>query len=347
MNLLPTKPLARHGELRRPSALLFLALALLVLPSLVRAQVGDPALEQLQNDFHHAIAAIKPSVVGVRAQKRYTGKGQQPGMWYESIGSGFVVDGQGYILTNNHVVDGAEAIDVTMWPAQGNKFSAKLAHVDKDLDLALLQIDAGRPLTPAVMANSDVLETGDWVLSVGSPFGFAHTVTMGMISASKRDLVIGGRTYDAMIQTDAVINEGNSGGPLIDINGRVVGINTAIYAPDGTYTGLGFAIPVNRARHFFTLVTGAIPAALTQPAGAGGKMLPIDMNMRRPQDAIHQDVSDCTQCHLITSKSVVSTQLPMPHPMVGACSNCHILENQPPAGKAVPVAASRLVPGWL
>ncbi len=339
--------LAPQAKTRKTLGFMLFAMGFFLTPAPVSSQVMDQTLQQVQEDFHQAISTIKPSVVGIRAQKRYAGGGQQQGLWYESIGSGFVVDAQGYILTNNHVIDNAEAIDVTLWPAQGNKFTAQLVHVDKDLDLALLRIDAGRPLSPATLANSDLIEPGDWVLSIGSPFGFAHTVTMGLVSATKRDLLIGGRTYNAMIQTDAVINEGNSGGPLVDISGRVLGINTAIFAPDGTYAGLGFAIPANRAKHFFSLVTGAVPAAFTGPATVADPAPPIDINMKRPNDAVHIDFSDCTKCHLISTKSVVSSQLPMPHPMVGACNNCHILENQPPAGNAVPVAASRPLQGWF
>lgn len=337
---------APKSAARKSWALLLVVLGFLCIPPMEAAQVGDQTLQELQNDFHSAIATIKPSVVGIRAQKRYADGGQQRGLWYESIGSGFVVDARGYILTNNHVIDGAESIDVSLWPAQDNKFTAQLVHVDKDLDLALLRIDAGRPLTPATLANSDFIKTGNLVLSIGSPFGFAHTVTKGMISATKRDLVIGGKTYNTMLQTDAVINEGNSGGPLVDIQGRVVGINTAIYAPDATYTGLGFAIPVNRGKHFFTLVTGAVPAALTKPTGVPKAPIPINLKEKRPTDAIHKDFPDCIQCHIIRTKTVVSSQSPLPHPMVGSCVNCHILENQPPAGKAVPVAATRPLSGW-
>nr|MBF0220777.1 TSUP family transporter [Desulfobulbaceae bacterium] len=302
----------------------------------------NQALIGLQEDIHQAISLVKQSVVSIRAQKRAK-TGKQAGLWFESIGSGFIIDSDGHILTNYHVVNDAETIDVSIWPIKGERFAATIVHSDHALDLALLKITTTKALQPALLANSDQLELGDYVLSIGSPFGFDHTVTLGTVSAVNRDLLIEGRTYSNMIQTDAVINEGNSGGPLIDINGKVVGVGTAIYAPDGTYTGLGFAIPINRAKHFFTRITGALTVALTQPAAPANK-LPIDINKRRPGDAIHLKITDCTQCHIITTKSVVSTQLALPHPMVGACNNCHIMEAHPPAGKPVTVAQTRPLP---
>ncbi|MBF0551460.1 MAG: trypsin-like peptidase domain-containing protein, partial [Deltaproteobacteria bacterium] len=172
----------------------------------------------------------------------------QPVIQYESVGSGFIVDSRGFIVTNNHVVDGSESISVTLWRAQDNKFEARLVEADQSLDLAVLKIDGPEPFSPAILGDSNKIEVGQWAINVGSPFGFEHTVTMGIISDLHRNLSIEGLAYNDMIQTDSVINQGNSGGPLIDISGRVIGIGTAIYAPSGTYTGLGFAIPVNRAK---------------------------------------------------------------------------------------------------
>jgi len=305
------------------------------------AEVIDPALMEVQESIHQALAMVRPSVVSVRAKKRYMPGNKLPAvMWYESIGSGFVVDERGYIVSNYHVVEGASTIEVTVWPAKGESFAATVEHADKALDLVVLKIDAASPLPVVRIADSDLLEIGDWVMGIGSPFGFDHTVTLGTVSAVKRNLFIEGREYKDMIQTDTVINEGNSGGPLVTISGEVVGVSTAIYAPDGTYTGLGFAIPINRAKHFFTMVTGAMTAALNTPAKNKPKV-PIDINKKRPGDAIHKEFSDCTECHVIATKSVVSMQVQMPHPMVGPCDVCHILENAPPAGKPVTVAQVR------
>ncbi|NVM56522.1 MAG: TSUP family transporter, partial [Desulfobacterales bacterium] len=172
-------------------------------------------------------------------------------------------------------------------------------------------------------------------------FGFEHSVTMGIVSDLHRDLMIGGISYKDMIQTDAVINQGNSGGPIINIYGRVVGVGTAIYAPGGTYAGVGFAIPINRAKHFFSRVTGAVKAAFTAPAGPTEGKEPINLNKRMPNDFVHQKFSDCTGCHTISQKSVISQKAGMPHPLVGACNICHIMVNDPVAKGPVAVAAVR------
>jgi S1-C subfamily serine protease/uncharacterized membrane protein YfcA len=301
--------------------------------------VNEPALQQMQESINQAVAVVRPSVVSIKAQKKkmteaVTGQGF---IWYESIGSGFFVDERGFILTNYHVVEGAENITVTLWRSQQNKFSARVVHADKSLDLTVLKIDGNERFSPAELGNSDRIEAGDWVISVGSPFGFEHSATLGIVSDLHRDLMIGAISYKDMIQTDAVINQGNSGGPLIDIYGKVLGVGTAIYAPKGTYTGLGFAIPVNRAKHFFSRVTGAVKVALTAPAGEGKE--PINLNKTMPNDAIHRKFVDCTTCHAISQKSVISMRAAMPHPMVGACDTCHIMVNDPVAKGPVTVAA--------
>ncbi|NVL90051.1 MAG: TSUP family transporter [Desulfobacterales bacterium] len=302
--------------------------------------VNEPALQQMQESINQAVALVRPSVVSIKAQKKkMTEAGAGQGfIWYESIGSGFFVDERGFIITNYHVVEGAENITATLWRSQQNKFSARVVHADKSLDLTVLKIDGNERFTPAELGNSDRIEAGDWVISVGSPFGFEHSATLGIVSDLHRDLMIGAISYKDMIQTDAVINQGNSGGPLIDIYGRVLGVGTAIYAPKGTYTGLGFAIPINRAKHFFTRVTGAVKAALTAPAGEGKE--PVNLNKTMPNDAIHKKFADCTTCHTISQKSVISMKAAMPHPMVGACDTCHIMAKDPVAGKGpVTVAA--------
>ena len=238
----------------------------------------------LQEDVTQAVARVRPAVVCVKAKKKQpAGDGAGRGvLWFESIGSGFFVDERGYILTNHHVVEGAETITVTLWRTRNNEFSARVVHTDKSLDLTVLKIDSHEHFSPAHLGDSDKIETGDWTMAVGSPFGFEHSVSMGIVSDLHRNLVIGGVSYTDMIQTDAVINQGNSGGPLIDIHGRVVGVGTAIYAPEGTYTGIGFAIPINRAKHFFSHVTGPVTAALTAPAGAAGNKEPINLNKPMP-----------------------------------------------------------------
>ena len=304
---------------------------------------NPPPLQQLQESVNHAVASVRHSVVTVKARKKSTSTGGGT-LWYESIGSGFFVDARGFILTNYHVVEEAEEITVTLWRSGKNEFQARVAHADRTLDLSLLKIDDVETFPVVGFGNSDRIETGDWVISIGSPFGFDHSISLGIVSDRHRDLMIEGLHYKDMIQTDAVINEGNSGGPLVDILGNVIGVGTAIYAPDGTYTGLGFAIPINRAKHFFTRVTGAVRVALTAPVGPAGNKEPINLNKRMPNDAIHQEFSDCTACHTITTKMVISRNAKMNHKMVGgACDVCHTFVNDKVAAAGpVTVANTRL-----
>ena len=334
------------GLLTRIVVCLFLFIGSFSGATALDAAPATPLL-RLQEDVTRAVAGVRPAVVCVKAKKKKAaGEGTGRGiLWFESIGSGFFVDERGYILTNHHVVAGAETITITLWRSRHNEFSARVVHADKSMDLTVLKIDSHERFTPAELGDSDKLETGDWIMAVGSPFGFEHSVSMGIVSDLNRNLVIDKISYTGMIQTDAVINQGNSGGPLIDIHGRVVGVGTAIYAPEGTYTGIGFAIPINRAKHFFSRVTGAVRAALTAPAAGGANKEPVNLNKPMPGDAIHQKFSDCTQCHTIAKKSVVSTQAVMSHPMVGACDICHIMVNDPIAKGPVTVANVRSLPG--
>jgi len=161
-----------------------------------------------------------------------------------ALGSGFIISPDGYIVTNNHVVDGASEVSVTL-PDQ-RKFQARMVGADPKTDLALLKVDADIPLPYVAWGDSDAAATGDWVMAVGNPFGLGGTVTAGIISARGRDLRAG--PYDDFIQIDAPINRGNSGGPTFDMEGRVIGINSAIYSPSGGSVGIGFAIPSNLAR---------------------------------------------------------------------------------------------------
>ena len=167
--------------------------------------------------------------------------GNQPDRKQQGVGSGFIMSKEGYILTNNHVVEDADQIKVKL--AGGKEFDGKIVGRDPKTDLALIKIDAASELQPLKLGNSDDLKVGNWVVAVGSPFGLEQTVTAGIVSAKGR--VIGSGPYDNFIQTDASINPGNSGGPLINLQGEVVGINTAIIASG---QGIGFAIPINMAK---------------------------------------------------------------------------------------------------
>ncbi len=159
----------------------------------------------------------------------------------QGMGTGFIISADGYILTNNHVVNGADEIMVKL--SDGREIKAELKGTDDKLDVALLKISDKVPLPFAELGDSDQLEVGEWVMAIGNPFGLAHTVTAGIVSAKGR--VIGSGPYDDYIQTDASINPGNSGGPLFSGTGKVIGINTAIIANG---QGIGFAIPINMAK---------------------------------------------------------------------------------------------------
>jgi serine protease Do len=157
----------------------------------------------------------------------------------EGEGSGFLVDATGYIVTNNHVIEGAERIEITM--NDGTQFLARVVGRDPKTDLALVKIDSDQPLPYVALGNSAKARIGDWVLAVGNPFGLGGSVNAGIISARGRDIQSG--PYDDYIQIDAPINRGNSGGPLFDAAGNVIGVNTAIFSPSGGNIGIGFAIP--------------------------------------------------------------------------------------------------------
>ncbi|HLK11264.1 MAG TPA: DegQ family serine endoprotease [Candidatus Binatia bacterium] len=162
----------------------------------------------------------------------------------KSLGSGFVIDAAGYILTNNHVVENADEIVVKL--STGKEFKAKVVGRDSKTDIALIEIHGASDLVPVKLGDSDKLRVGQWVIAIGNPFGLENTVTAGIVSALGRHINQG--PYDNFIQTDAAINPGNSGGPLVNTKGEVVGINTAIYSRGGGNIGIGFAIPINIAK---------------------------------------------------------------------------------------------------
>ncbi len=257
-----------------PSACAFLLFLLTALLFWILA--AGPAGAMVNEDvpaspFIKVGQAVRPAVVNIRCTRSVTGHGVGTGPLQEmfrqffpdqegeggrfempSTGSGFVVDGEGYVLTNHHVIAEAEAIFVR-FSGESLEYRADLVGTDPSTDLALLRIDpAGRDLPVLDFGDSDRLEVGAWAVAVGNPFGnLESTMTVGIISAKGRgDLVIGGLTprYQDFIQTDASINFGNSGGPLVDINGRVIGVNTAINSQG---QGIGFAVPSNMVRHIY------------------------------------------------------------------------------------------------
>ncbi|MGC8476535.1 MAG: Do family serine endopeptidase [Acetobacteraceae bacterium] len=214
--------------------------------------------------FTHLVRVVKPAVVSVTNYLKQHHPLAQPGgpqlpfpfnqfpfnqmhpqmQAVEARGSGFIIDKSGLIVTNNHVVKGAERITVTF--DDGKTVPAKVVGTDPRTDIALLKVSVGHPLPYLELGNSDKVEPGEWVIAIGNPFGLSETVTAGIVSALGRN--IGDGPYDKFIQIDAPINEGNSGGPLLTQHGQVIGMNTAILSPSGGSVGIGFSIPSNMIR---------------------------------------------------------------------------------------------------
>jgi len=207
-----------------------------------------------------------------------------------AAGSGFVISTDGYILTNNHVVDGADEVNVTL--ADKRQLKATIVGTDEATDLALLKVDADG-LTVARLGDSDELEAGQWVVAIGSPFGLEHTVTAGIVSAKARPLP--DQQYIPFIQTDVAINKGNSGGPLIDMDGKVVGINSQIFSSTGGYMGLSFSIPINIAQNVVAqlkkngkVARGWLGVQIQSVTPEMAKVLDLD----RPKGALVSSVQD-------------------------------------------------------
>jgi serine protease Do len=210
---------------------------------------GDP-FEQFQND------EFFKRFFGPQFRQRQQQQQQQPRERKQirrGQGSGFIVTPDGYILTNNHVVKDANKITVKL--SDNRELPAKVVGTDPETDVAVIKINA-KDLPTVELGDSDKLKVGEWVLAIGNPFGLSHTVTAGIVSAKGRSR-IGLAEYEDFIQTDAAINFGNSGGPLINIDGKVIGMNTAIVSQTGAYSGIGFAIPINIAKNVYKqIVTG-------------------------------------------------------------------------------------------
>jgi serine protease Do len=228
------------------------------------------APRMVPENFSHLAEVAKPAVVNIRTEKTVQGGGkvfrhffgnpfggrerdpfkdffgpfeEGPSKEFKqrSLGSGFIIDKEGFIVTNNHVVEGADQIKVRL--ANDKEYEATVVGRDPKTDLALIKIEGAKDLVPLPVGDSDTQAVGTWVVAIGSPFGLEQTVTAGIVSAKGR--IIGSGPYDDFIQTDASINPGNSGGPLVNMNGEVIGINTAIVASG---QGIGFAIPINMAK---------------------------------------------------------------------------------------------------
>jgi len=258
---------------RNHARLLVISTLLLLFTSPLSSLAADPesitALRQIGKAFASIAEKASPAVVGLKAERVVS---QDSQTYYESpfgddffeyffgprfrtprrqqqpqtaLGSGFIISSDGYILTNNHMVEGTEKVTVEL--ADSRKLTAEIIGTDPESDIALIKIDAD-DLPYLELADSDKLEVGEWILAIGNPLGFSHTVTAGIVSAKGRS--VGLTTIENFIQTDAAINRGNSGGPLLNLEGKVVGMNTAIYGATGNI-GIGFAIPVNMAKHAY------------------------------------------------------------------------------------------------
>jgi len=253
---------------------LFIVIAssfLLLLPYIAKAESSADVelLDRSAKAFSRVVKDVKPAVVHIKVEstvemsqeyeqffnnpffERFFGPQhrfqdpQQRKRQQQGAGSGFIIDKDGYILTNNHVVEKADKITVTL--SDNSEVEAKLIGADPKSDVALIKIDVDHALPTVNLGDSESLEVGEWVIAIGNPFGLSQTVTVGVVSAKGRSRV-GINEYEDFIQTDAAINPGNSGGPLLNIHGQVVGINSALYSRTGGYMGIGFAIPINMAK---------------------------------------------------------------------------------------------------
>ncbi len=234
--------------------------------------LGTAGAAEAPASFADLAAKVTPAVVNISSKHRLPGAGdnnshlpfavpegspfeeffkhfnerQRPNNGAEAmaLGSGFIIDPSGYVVTNDHVVDDASEVNVTL--NTGTTYPAKVIGTDKKTDLALLKIESPTPLPAVPFGDSDAVRVGDWVMAVGNPFGLGGTVTSGIVSARSRDL--NSSPFDDFLQIDASINQGNSGGPTFSLAGEVIGINTAIFSPNGGSVGIGFAIPSNLAK---------------------------------------------------------------------------------------------------
>ncbi len=247
------------------------AVFLLIIVSGLAVAADDNGIEVLRRSsraFADVAKKVTPAVVAVQVEqtssgvqqefnspfddeffRRFFGPNfQQPRRQPEKRvgqGSGFIISSDGYILTNNHVVDSADKITVVL--KDGRKMDAKVIGTDPESEVAVIKVE-GKDLPTIELGDSDSLEIGEWVIAVGNPFGLAETVTVGVVSAKGRQIGLTEGGYEDFIQTDAAINPGNSGGPLLDIDGRAIGINTAIISQSGGYMGIGLAVPINMAK---------------------------------------------------------------------------------------------------
>ncbi|MBF0273096.1 MAG: trypsin-like peptidase domain-containing protein [Magnetococcales bacterium] len=276
------------------------------------------------------------------------------GVAMESIGSGVIVSADGYIVSNFHVVENSQNVFVTVFGAQGmQRYPADVVRLDPARDLVLLKINVPMPLQPAPLGNSDLIQVGDPVITVGCPFGLDQTVSKGIVSGSRKAVTIEGTIHKDLIQTDAAINQGNSGGPLVSRYGYVVGINTAIYSPTQAFSGVGFAVPVNSVREFISeLITiPDVTPAMMQPGWIGqGRAVaattrtgppPIPANAVAP----HGDRGQCENCHVILrSGQLVNQTIANPAATPGGANGINVALPAASAQTMAPATPQTMTP---
>ncbi|MFB9175105.1 Do family serine endopeptidase [Roseibium salinum] len=274
--------------------------------ALAAAPVASPA-QAVPQDFTEIVENMSPAVVAITAERpvetqrslqemippelrdllpeRFGSPGEPDSRAPHrgsALGSGFFISDEGHVVTNNHVVEGAEEIEVLM--SDRTSYTAELVGADPATDLAVLKIDPPEDLTIARWGDSAALRPGAWTIAIGSPFGLGGTVTVGVLSARSRDIRSG--PYDNFLQTDASINRGNSGGPLFNASGKVVGVNTAIISPSGANIGIGFAVPSSTARD---VVSQLVQTGKVERGFIGVNLQPITDSMAR---ALQLDSTD-------------------------------------------------------
>lgn len=264
--------------------ILVILLAALAAALPARPAFAAGAAEELQDTFASVADKSKPAVVSIRNMRnafvpQFFFYGMPAGGTQQQVqlgmGSGFIISADGYILTNAHVVENADALEVirTLPDGSEKKYVASVTGVDTALDLALLKISDTTPLPFLSLAKEIESKSGHWTIAIGSPFGLAQTVTVGVISALRQSIMIADRKYDNIIQTDAAINQGNSGGPLLNIAGEVIGINSAIFTPSGGFAGIGFAIP---STEVLKILPALKQGGKTAAAWAGMQLIPLN-----------------------------------------------------------------------
>jgi serine protease Do len=289
-------------------------------PFLSAAGVPEP-VKGVQDSYHMVVDMVRPAVVSIEAfsnipfiagqvgtpATQFAGPaaGEKLPMSFK-VGSGVIIDPRGFMLSNYHVIKGSKNLKATLYtPVGERKYDLRIIKKDIDTDFVVLRLLGEGTFPYAVLGNSDKTMTGDVVLAMGSPFGFEQTITSGIISNRKRNISLNGISYREMIQTDAPINRGNSGGPLVNMKGEVIGINTAIYTPTGSFSGIGFAIPANQA---MDVLAGIVDFAGTAPHAARGQLVAISKRGRQSGNSFrlrhgklivapHQYRGRCVECH--------------------------------------------------